>query len=49
MARVRVILSHQGITSGSLVIAESDKKRSKGATTFAHLYQLRENESGGDL
>ncbi len=49
MASVRVILYHHGIPSGSLVIDESDKKRSKGATTLAHLYTLRDKESGGSV
>ena len=49
VASVRVILYHHGITSGSLVIDDSDKKRSKGATTLAHLYKLRDKESGGYL
>ena len=44
---VRVLLEHYGITSGSLVVDDSDKKRSKGATTLAHLYKLRDKESGG--
>jgi hypothetical protein len=44
---VQVILEHYGITSGTLVIDDSDKKRSKGATTLAHLYTLRDKESGG--
>jgi hypothetical protein len=47
VASVRVILKHYGITAGSLVIDDSDKKRSKGATTLAHLYKLRDKESGG--
>jgi len=49
VASVRVILYHHGIPSGSLVIYESDKKRSKGATTLAHLYTLRDKESGGSV
>jgi hypothetical protein len=49
VASVRVILYHHGITSGSLVIDDSDKQRSKGATTLAHLYKLRDKESGGSL
>jgi hypothetical protein len=49
VASVRVILYHHGITSGSLVIDDSDKQRSTGATTLAHLYKLRDKESGGYL
>jgi hypothetical protein len=44
---VRVVLEHHGITSGTLVIDDTDKKRSKAAKTLAHLYKLREKESGG--
>jgi hypothetical protein len=44
---VRVVLEHHGITSGSLVIDDTDKKRSKSAKTLAHLYKLRDKESGG--
>jgi hypothetical protein len=47
VASVRVVLEHHGITSGSLVIDDSDKKRSKSAKTLAHLYKLRDKESGG--
>src|SRR5262245_12302374 len=47
VARVRVMLRHHGITSGRLVIDDTDNPRSKSATTLAHLYQLRDKESGG--
>src|SRR5262245_48612868 len=47
VASVRVILQHYGLTCGSLVIDDSDNKRSKSATTLAHLYKLRDKESGG--
>ena len=47
VASVRVILASYGITSGSLVIDDTDKQRSKTATTLAHLYKLRDKESGG--
>jgi DDE superfamily endonuclease len=49
VASVRVILRHHGITSGSLVIDDTDNPRSKSATTLAHLYKLRDKESGGYL
>src|SRR3989454_7510555 len=49
VASVRVILRHHGITSGTLVIDDTDNPRSKSATTLAHLYKLREKESGGSL
>jgi hypothetical protein len=47
VASVRVILRHYGITSGSLVIDDTDNPRSKSAQALAHLYQLRDQESGG--
>jgi hypothetical protein len=49
VASVRVILHHHGITSGSLVIDDTDTPRSKSAHTLAHLYKLRDKESGGYL
>ena len=49
VARVRVILRHHGITSGTLVIDDTDNPRSKSAKTLAHLYKLRDKESGGYL
>jgi hypothetical protein len=47
VASVRVLLRHYGLTCGSLVIDESDNKRSKSAKTLAHLYKLRDKDSGG--
>jgi len=44
---VRVILRHHGITSGRLVIDDTDNQRSKAAKALAHLYKLRDKESGG--
>ena len=44
---VRVILRHYGLSQGSLVIDDTDHKRSKSAQTLAHLYKLRDKESGG--
>ncbi len=49
VASVRVILRHHGITSGTLVIDDTDNPRSKSAKTLAHLYKLRDKESGGYL
>ncbi len=49
MASVRVILRHHGITSGSLVIDDTDNPRSKSAKALAYLYKLRDKESGGYL
>src|SRR3989454_9736247 len=41
VASVRAILRHYGITSGSLVIDDTDNPRSKAAQALAHLYKLR--------
>jgi hypothetical protein len=49
VASVRVILRHYGLTSGSLVIDDTDNPRSKSARTLAHLYKLRDKDSGGYL
>ncbi len=49
VASVRVILRPYGITSGSLVIDDTDNPRSKSAKALAHLYKLRDKESGGYL
>ena len=44
---VRMILRHYGLSEGSLVLDDTDNKRSKSAKTLAHLYKLRDKESGG--
>jgi len=49
VASVRVILRHHGITSGNLVIDDTDNPRSKSAKALAYLYKLRDKESGGSL
>src|SRR5215813_12303922 len=49
VASVRVILRHHGITSGSLVVDDTDNPRSKSAKTLAYLYKLRDKDSGGYL
>src|ERR671918_1881204 len=49
VASVRVILRHHGITSGSLVVDDTDNPRSKSAKALAYLYKLRDKESGGYL
>ena len=49
VASVRVMLRHHGLTSGSLVIDDTDNPRSKSAKALAHLYKLRDKESGGYL
>ena len=47
VASVRGILQHHGITSGTLVIDDTDNPRSKSAKTLAHLYKLRDKARGG--
>ena len=49
VASVQVILRHHGITSGTLVIDDTDNPRSKSAKALAYLYKLRDKESGGYL
>jgi hypothetical protein len=49
VASVRVILQHHGLTSGSLVVDDTDNQRAKAAQTLAHLYKLRDKDSGGDI
>ena len=49
MASVRVILQHHGITSGNLLIDDTDNPRSKSAKALAYLYKRRDKESGGSL
>ena len=49
VASVRVILRHHGITSGSLIVDDTDNPRSKSAKALAYLYKLRDKESGGYL
>jgi hypothetical protein len=47
VASVWVILRHYGLHSGSLVMDDTDNKRSKSAQMLAHLSKLRDKESGG--
>jgi hypothetical protein len=49
VASRRVILRHDGLTCGSLVIDATDNQRSKSAKTLAHLDKLRDKESGGSV
>ena len=49
VASVRIILRHHGITSGSLVIDDTDNQRSQSAKALAHLYKLRDKERGGSM
>ena len=46
-ASVRVILRHHGITSGSLVIDDTDNSRSKAAQKLAYLYKPHSNGFSG--
>src|SRR5712691_13537304 len=49
VASVRVILQRHGLTSGSLVIDDTDNQGSKSAKALAHLSKLRDKERGGSL
>jgi hypothetical protein len=49
VARVRVILRHDGLTCGSRVIDDTANHRAKSAHTRAPLYTLRDQESGGSI
>jgi hypothetical protein len=49
VASGRVILHHDALTCGSLVIDDTDNNRSTSAHTLAHRYTLRDKESGGYL
>jgi hypothetical protein len=49
VASVRGILRHHGLTSGTLVIDDTDNPRSKSAKALAYLYKLRDKERGGYL
>jgi hypothetical protein len=47
VASVRGILRHHGITSGRLVVDDTDNPRSKAAKALASLDQLRDKARGG--
>jgi hypothetical protein len=47
VASVRVILPHHGITSGTLVIDDTDTPRSQSAKALASLYKLPAQDRGG--
>jgi hypothetical protein len=49
VASVWGILQHHGLTSGNLLIDDTDNPRSKSAKALAYLYKLRDKESGGYL
>ncbi len=44
---VRVILKSYGITGGTLVLDDSDKKRSKKTTKISGVHKLKDKASGG--
>ncbi|MCD6186274.1 MAG: transposase [Deltaproteobacteria bacterium] len=44
---VGLILNHYGITQGTLVIDDSDNKRSKNTTKIWHVHKLKDKASGG--
>jgi hypothetical protein len=47
MASVRMLLRHDGLTSGSLVLDDTDHQRAKAAKTIAHVDTPRDQASGG--
>src|SRR5687768_3425967 len=47
VARGRMLLRHYGITHGSLVWDDTDRRRAKAAKKIAYLHKLRDQESGG--
>src|SRR6516225_7690573 len=49
VASVQVVLRHHGITSGNLIIDDTDNPRSKAAKALAYLYKLHDKKSGGSL
>jgi hypothetical protein len=49
VASVRVLLHHDGLTSGRLVIDDPDQTRAPSALTLAHLDTLRDQDRGGSL
>jgi len=44
---VRVMLRQYGITQGSLLVDDTDKKRSKMTRKIAHVHKLKDKTSGG--
>ncbi len=44
---VELILNHYGMTQGSLVIDDSDNKRSKNTKNIWHVHKLKDKASGG--
>jgi hypothetical protein len=49
VASVRVIFQHHGLTSGRLVVDDTDNPRATSAQALAHLYTRRAKDRGGDL
>jgi len=46
---VRVVLRRHGITEGTLVVDDSDKRRAKVTKHIAHVHKLKDKTSGGFL
>jgi hypothetical protein len=44
---VRVILARYGITQGSLLLDDTDKKRSKSTRRIGHVHKVKDKSSGG--
>lgn len=49
VASTRGILRHYGLTSGRLILDDTDHPRAKSAHALAHLSTFRDKESGGSL
>jgi hypothetical protein len=47
VARGRGIVPHPGITSGNLVVDDTDNPRAQSAKALASLYKRRDQDSGG--
>lgn len=44
---VRVIMARYGITEGSLLIDDTDKRRSKSTRRISHVHKIKDKETGG--
>lgn len=49
VASTRVMLRHDGLTSGSLILDDTDNPRAQSAHALAHLSTCRAKERGGSL
>ena len=47
VASVRLLLRHDGLGGGSLIMDETDHKRAKAAKTLAHRDTVRDKDRGG--